>query len=155
MKWRVVMEVTRADGAVRVHEIGGRAAVEEYLPRTVGPTLADGKLVLAGLQHHLVQAQTEDHCCRRRRCRRCGAPRPIKDKRSRRLLSSLGTVDLIRVRTKEGLTSYYDRVGGVIATVVVRPGPDALSVRPTQWVSIWVHVANCGEEAQDPLPLRL
>jgi len=87
MKWRVVMEVTRADGAVRVHEIGGGAAVDEYSPWTVGLTLAEGKLVLAGLQHHLVQAQTEDHCCRRRRCQRCGAPRPIKDKRSRRLLS--------------------------------------------------------------------
>jgi len=94
MKWRVVMEVTRADGAVRVHEIGGGAAVDEYSPQTVGLTLAEGKLVLAGLQHHLVQAQTEDHCCRRRRCQRCGAPRPIKDKRSRRLLSLFGTVNV-------------------------------------------------------------
>jgi len=66
MKWRVVMEVIRADGAVHVHEIGGGAAVDEYSPRTVGLTLAEGKLVLAGLQHHLVQAQTEDHCRRRR-----------------------------------------------------------------------------------------
>ena len=35
--------------------------------------------MLAGLQHHLVQAQTEDRCCRRRRCQRCRALRPIKD----------------------------------------------------------------------------
>ena len=89
MKWRVVMEVTRADGAVRVYEIGGGASVDEYSPGTVGLTLAQGKLMLAGLQHHLVQAQTEDHCRRRRRC---GAPRPIKDKRSRRLSSLFGTV---------------------------------------------------------------
>jgi hypothetical protein len=88
------MEVIRADGAVHVHEIGGGAAVDEYSPGTVGLTLAEGKLVLAGLQHHLVQAQTEDHCCRRRRCQRCGAPRPIKDKRSRRLLSLFGTVNV-------------------------------------------------------------
>jgi transposase len=91
---RVVMEVTGADGAVRAHEIGGGAAVDEYSPRTVGLTLAEGKLVLAGLQHHLVQAQTEDHCRRRRRCQRRGAPRPIKDKRSRRLLSLFGTVNV-------------------------------------------------------------
>ena len=83
MKWRVVIEVTGADGAVRVHEIGRGAAGDEYSPETVGLTLAKGKLVLSGLQHHLVQAQTEDHCCRRRRCQRCGAPRPIKDKRLR------------------------------------------------------------------------
>ena len=92
MKWRVVMEVTGADGAIRVHEIGGGARIDEYSPRTVGLTLAEGKLVLAGLQHDLVQAQTEDHCCRRRRCQRCGTPRPIKDKRSRRLVSLFGTV---------------------------------------------------------------
>jgi hypothetical protein len=53
MKWRVVMEVTGADGAVRVHEIGGGARIDEYSPWTVGLTLAEGKLVLAGLQHHL------------------------------------------------------------------------------------------------------
>ena len=94
MKWRVVVEVTRADGVVRVHEIGGGTAVDEYSPGTIGLTLAEGKLVLAGLQHHLVQAQTEDHCCRRRRCQRCGTLRPIKDKRSRRLLSLFGTVNV-------------------------------------------------------------
>ena len=93
MRWRVVMEVARAD-AVRVYEIGGGAPVDEYSPGTVGLTLAEGKLVLAGLQHHLVQAQTEDHCCRRRRCQRCGVPRPIKDKRSRRLLSLFGAVNV-------------------------------------------------------------
>ena len=94
MKWRVVMEVTRADGVVRAHEIGGGAGVDEYSPGTVGLTLAEGKLVLAGLQQHLVRAQTEDHCFRRRRCQRCGATRPIKDKRSRRLLSLFGTVNV-------------------------------------------------------------
>jgi hypothetical protein len=94
MKWRVVMEVIRADGAPHVHEIGGGAAVDKYSLGTVGLALAEGKLVLAGLQHHLVQAQAEDHCCRRRRCQRCGAPRPIKVKRPRRLLSLFGTVNV-------------------------------------------------------------
>ena len=70
MKWRVMMEVTGADGAVRAHEIGGGAAVDEYSPRSIGLTLAEGKLLLAGLQQHLVHAQTEDHCRRRRRCQR-------------------------------------------------------------------------------------
>ena len=88
------MQVSGADGAVRAHEIGGGAAVDEYSPRTVGLTLAEGKLVFAGLLHHLVQAQTEDHCRRRRRCQRCGAPRPIKDRLSRRRLSLFGTVNV-------------------------------------------------------------
>ena len=88
------MEVTGADGTVRTHEIGGGAPVDEYSPRTIGPTLAEGKLMLAGMQHQLVEAQTEDHCHRRRRCPRCRASRPMKDKRPRRLLTLFGTVNV-------------------------------------------------------------
>ena len=94
MKWRVVMEVTGADGMVRTHEIGGGAAVDEYSPMTIGLTLAEGKTMLAGMQHQLVEAQTEDHCHRRRRCHRCRASRPMKDKRPRRLLTLFGTVNV-------------------------------------------------------------
>jgi hypothetical protein len=36
MKWRVVMEVTDANGTVRAHEIGGGAPVDDYLP---GPSV--------------------------------------------------------------------------------------------------------------------
>ena len=58
MKWRVVMEVTGADGAVGIHEIGGGARIDEYSPRSVGLTLAEGKLVLAGL--HLSSRSSTD-----------------------------------------------------------------------------------------------
>jgi hypothetical protein len=92
MKWRVMLELVGPDGSVGIHEVGGRAAVAEYAPRMIGMTLAEGKRVLAALQVHLVQAQAEDHCRRRRRCQRCGAQRPLKDQRSRRLVSLFGTV---------------------------------------------------------------
>ena len=85
------MEVTDANGTVRAHEIGGGAPVDEYSPRTIGLTLAQGKRVLTGLQRRLVEAQTEDYCHRRRRCE---ASRPIKDKRARRLLTLFGTVNV-------------------------------------------------------------
>ena len=88
------MEVIGADGTVHAHEIGWGAPVDEYSPRTIGLSLAEGKLVLAGLQRDLVQAQTEDHCRRRRRCQRCGASRPLKDNRSRRLVTLFGTVNV-------------------------------------------------------------
>ena len=92
MKWRVVLELVEADGTARVHEVSGGAAVAEYTPRIIGLTLVEGKHLLAAVQRHLVQAQTEDHCRRRRRCQRCGAQRPLKDQRSRRLVSLFGTV---------------------------------------------------------------
>ncbi len=84
------------DGIVGVHEVGGRAAVAEYAPQMIGLTLEEGKHLLAALQVHLVQAQAEDHSRRRRRCQRCGAQRPLKDQRSRRLVSLFGTVEVPR-----------------------------------------------------------
>ena len=57
--------------------------------------------MLAAVQHQLVGAQTEDHCHRRRRCHRCGAPRPTKDRRSRRLLTLFGTVNVSAPRFEQ------------------------------------------------------
>ena len=94
MKWRVVLELTGPDGTVGIHEVSGGAAVVEYAPRMIGLTLADGKHMLATVQRHLVQAQTQDHCHRRRRCQRCGVQRPLKDVRPRRLVSLFGTVEV-------------------------------------------------------------
>ncbi len=94
MKWRVVLELTGPDGTVGVHEVCGRAAVAEYAPQTIGLTLEEGKQLLAALQVHLVQAQAEDQSRRRRRCQRCGTQRPLKDQRSRRLVSLFGTVEV-------------------------------------------------------------
>src|SRR5271157_6653275 len=88
MKWRVMLELVGPDGTVGVHEVGGRAAVAEYAPQMIGLTLEEGKHLLAALQVHLVQAQAEDHSRRRRRC---GAQRPVKDQRSRQLVSLFGT----------------------------------------------------------------
>ena len=89
MKWRVMLELVGPDGIVCVHEVCGCAAVAEYAPRMIA--LEEGKHLLAALQVHLVQAQAEDDCHRRRRCQRCGAQRPLKDQRSRRLVSVFGT----------------------------------------------------------------
>ena len=98
MKWRVMLELVGPDGIVGVHEVGGRAAVAvaEYGPQMIGLTLEEGKHLLAALQVHLVQAQAEDHCRHRRRCQRCGALWPLKDQRSRRLVSLFGTVRTTR-----------------------------------------------------------
>jgi hypothetical protein len=94
MKWRVMLELIGADGTVGIHEVSGGTAVAEYTPRMIGLTLAEGKRMLSAVQHHLVQAQTADHCRRRRRCQRCRVQRPVKDQRSRRLVSLFGMVEV-------------------------------------------------------------
>ncbi|MFP5512239.1 MAG: ISKra4 family transposase [Alphaproteobacteria bacterium] len=94
MKWRVMVEVTGEDGAVtqRVTSEGERSAVGQAA--TLGLSLAESKVILAGIQHVLVTAQADAHCRHRRRCSHCGAARPLKDHRSRRLVSLFGTVEV-------------------------------------------------------------
>ena len=95
MKWRVVVELAGADGTVQSHEISvGGCGTIDHSADTLGLTLAEGKKTLAGLQRHLVQARTEEHCRKRRRCQRCGAQRPLKDMRRRRLASLFGVVEV-------------------------------------------------------------
>jgi len=95
MKWRVVVELAGADGGVQSHEISvGGCATIDHSAETLRLTLAEGKKTLGGLQRHLVQAQTEEHCRNRRRSSRCRAQRPLKDMRRRRLTSLFGVVEV-------------------------------------------------------------
>lgn len=100
MRWRIMLELVELDGTIAVRELGCGAAVAEYTPQMVGLTLAQGKQILAETQRHLVQAQTEQHCRRRQICQRCQARRPLKDVRSRRLVSLFGTIAVKAPRFK-------------------------------------------------------
>lgn len=80
MKWRVIVELTGGDGTVREREVSaGGGTTIEHSP---------------GLQYRLVRAHAEDQCRERRRCSRCGPPRPARDARIRRLLLLFGTVEV-------------------------------------------------------------
>ena len=93
MRWRMVLEVVGADGRRQVHEVGiGGRPPAGHSAATLGLGLAEGKALLAALQRHLVAAQVDEHCRNRRRCDRCGAQRPLKDLRPRRLTSLFGVV---------------------------------------------------------------
>src|SRR3954447_13333833 len=93
MKWRVLIEVTNADGVVVTHEVSsGSRPVSGISANTIGLTLAEGKSTLAGLQQYLVRFQAEVFCRERRLCQGCGSRRPIKDRRSRRLTTLFGTI---------------------------------------------------------------
>ena len=95
MKWRVMVELIGGDGSVCTHEIGsGGSNTGEYSAAVVGLTLADGKRILAALQHNLVRAQAEEYCRQRRVCSHCRSQRRLKDVRARRLSSLFGTVEV-------------------------------------------------------------
>jgi hypothetical protein len=76
-----------------VHEVGaGERPPAGHTAATLGLGLEEGKAILAAGQRHLVAAQVEEHCRSRRRCDRCGAQRPLKDRRPRSLISLFGVV---------------------------------------------------------------
>ncbi|ALG72436.1 hypothetical protein VY88_32425 [Azospirillum thiophilum] len=89
-----MVEVTGEDGAVTQHVTseGERSTVGQAA--TLGLSLAESKVILAGIQHVLVTTQADAHCRHRRRCSHCGAACPLKDHRSRRLVSLFGTVEV-------------------------------------------------------------
>jgi hypothetical protein len=61
MRWRVMVELTWKDGTIRTHEVSaGASTTTDPSSATIGLTLAGGKRTLAGLQDHLVRAQTEE-----------------------------------------------------------------------------------------------
>jgi hypothetical protein len=89
----MVLEVVGADGRRQVHEIGtGERSAAGHSAATLGLSLEESKAILAVVQRHLVAAQVDEHCRSRRRCDRCGAQRPLKDWRPRRLASLFGVV---------------------------------------------------------------
>ena len=84
----------RTDGSGQLSElyeatVGGSATIG-YSVGLLELTFAECKNTLAGLQSHLVQARTREHCRRRRRCQRCGAQRPLQDLSRRRPASVFG-----------------------------------------------------------------
>src|SRR3954469_11639813 len=74
-----VVEISRPDGLVDIANLG--------------LTLAEAKLVLAGIQREIVAAQARDHAVRRPRCRRCAGVCRVKDYRRHAIATLFGQGD--------------------------------------------------------------
>src|SRR5580700_9373879 len=108
MKWRVMVELIGSDGIAHAHEVNaGGSNTAECSAETVGLTLADGKRTLAGLQDHLVQAQTQEYCRQRRLCSHCGSQRPLKGVRA----------DLVPTQVADCVESYVIESNVIAATI--------------------------------------
>ena len=93
MQWRIMLELAGPDGTPQMHEVGaGERSPTGHAAAALGLSLAESKAILAALQRSLVAAQVDEHCRNRRCCDRCGAQRPLKDLRPRRLASLFGVV---------------------------------------------------------------
>jgi hypothetical protein len=101
MEWRVTIEVSGADGTKQAHEVARGGGTDPHSPLDpLGLTLNDGKILLAGVQRHLVQVRVAEYTALRRHCSHCRGLRPLKDTRTRRLSSLFGTVEVSAPRFK-------------------------------------------------------
>jgi hypothetical protein len=94
MKWRVLLELTEANGTAETHEIfAGRQLPKELSPETIGLTMAEGKSVLAAMQTKLVQSQARGYCHFRRKCFHRGRLRGLRDWRTPQLTTLFGIME--------------------------------------------------------------
>ena len=95
MRWTVRLEARTDTGEVETTELVtiGRPVVGGMLAE-LGLALSEAKAVLAKLQASMVQSQVADYAACRRVCPQCRVPQPLKDRRSRRLQTLFGTVEV-------------------------------------------------------------
>ena len=95
MRWTVRLEVGADQGEVKTTELVTieRPVVDGTL-EDLGLALSEAKVVLAKLQASMVQSQVVEYAACRRVCPGCGALQPLKDRRTRRLQTLFGTVEV-------------------------------------------------------------
>ena len=95
MRWTVRLEARTDQGVVKTAELVtfDRPAVDGTLA-DLGLALAGAKAVLAKLQASMVRSQVVEYAACHRICPQCWVPQPLKDRRSRRLRTLFGTVEV-------------------------------------------------------------
>jgi hypothetical protein len=97
----MTIELSSADGTKQTHEVAHGGGTDPHSPLDpLGLTLNDGKMVLAGVERHLVRGRVAEYSALRRRCSHCQSLRPLKDTRARRLNSLIGTAEVPAPRFK-------------------------------------------------------
>ena len=93
MAWMVRLVKTGADGEKQSIDVATINRPDDLVEiASLGLTLAEGKLLLAGLQQQIVAAQARDHAVRRPDCRSCGAVCCVKDYRDHAIATLFGQV---------------------------------------------------------------
>ncbi len=101
MQWTVRLEARTSAGEVKTTELVtiSRPAVVSTLAE-VGLVLAETKVLLAKLQARMLCGQVAGYAAHHRACAACGVLQPLKDRRTRRLHTLFGTVEVEAPRFK-------------------------------------------------------
>src|SRR4051812_37067204 len=95
MQWTVRLEARTDKGEVKTAELVTfrRPAMARTLAE-IGLTLAEAKALLTKLQASMLCDQLAEYAAHRRVCPDCGELQPLKDRRTRRLQTLFGTVEI-------------------------------------------------------------
>ena len=101
MQWTVRLEARTSAGEVKTTELAtfSRPAMTSTLAE-VGLMLAESKTLLARLQASVLCGQVAEYAAHHRVCPECGVLQPLKDRRTRRLQTLFGTVEIEAPRFK-------------------------------------------------------
>jgi len=101
MQWTVRLEARTSAGEVKTTELVtfSRPAVVSTLAE-VGLMLNETKALLARLQASVLCGQVAEYAAHHRACAACGVLQPLKDRRTRRLQTLFGTVEVEAPRCK-------------------------------------------------------
>jgi len=128
MQWTVRLEARTSQGEVKTTELVtfSRPGVVSTLAE-IGLMLAETKTLLAKLQASMLCGQVAEHAAHHRICTACGVPQPLKDRRTRRLQTLFGTVEVDAPRFK----ACRCRVTTPVAGVTISPVCALLTARCT------------------------
>ncbi len=95
MRWTVRLEARTDQGEVETTELVtfSRPAIVNTLAE-IGLSLAEAKALLAGLQASMLCGQVAGYAAHHRICPACGVLQPLKDRRTRRLQTLFGAVEV-------------------------------------------------------------
>jgi len=101
MQWTVRLEARTSAGEVTTTELVtfSRPAMISTLAE-IGLMLAENKTLLARLQASMLCGQVAEYAAQHRVCPECGVLQPLKDRRTRRLQTLFGTVEVEGPRFK-------------------------------------------------------
>jgi len=101
MQWTVRLEARTSAGEVRTTELVtfSRPGVVSTLAE-IGLMLDETKVLLAKLQASMLSGQVAAYAAHHRACAACGVLQPLKDRRTRRLQTLFGTVEVEAPRFK-------------------------------------------------------
>src|SRR4051794_14348326 len=95
MQWTVRLEARTDQGETEITElVTFRRPVVEGTLADLGLALSEAKAVLAKLQGIMVQSQAAEYAACHRVCPHCRVPQPVKDRRTRRVQTLFGTVEV-------------------------------------------------------------